>query len=185
VDSYIVSFFAGIATGEIEVYNEFSLQHELGLFLRCQTPLGKIQFERNVSYFSFNQQQMFIKKEIDLSVLEPRTNRPLIAIELKYPKNGQYPEQMFSFCKDLRFIEQLKNAGFQKTYLIILVDDPLFYKGTGEGIYNYFRNQQPVHGTVIKPTGARNEQVIIEGTYVVTWRAIKGAQRYAVIESRI
>src|SRR5579863_9341110 len=104
MESHIESFVAGIATGQIEVYNEFSLQHELGLFLRCQATLGKVQFERNVSHFSFNRQQMFTKKEIDLSILDSQTSRPLIAIELKYPRNGQYPEQMFSFCKDVCFI---------------------------------------------------------------------------------
>jgi hypothetical protein len=29
-------FLTRIQTGEIEVYNEFSLQHELGIFLRMQ-----------------------------------------------------------------------------------------------------------------------------------------------------
>lgn len=30
------------------------------------------------------------------------------AIELKYPQNGQYPEQMFSCVKDIKFMEELR-----------------------------------------------------------------------------
>lgn len=62
--------------------------------------------------------------------------------KLKYPRNGQYPEQMYSFCKDILFIEQLKQAGFARTLLIIFADDPLFYNGYGGGIYDYFRKRQ-------------------------------------------
>lgn len=32
----------------------------------------------------------------------------IYAIELKYPKNGQYPEQMYSFIKDIKFMQQVK-----------------------------------------------------------------------------
>ncbi len=30
-----------------------------------------------------------------------------IPLELKYPRNGQHPEQMFSFCKEIAFVEEL------------------------------------------------------------------------------
>ena len=51
------------------------------------------------------------------------------AIELKYPRNGQYPEQMYSFVKDIIFMEQLKTEGFDATFSMVLVDDKLFYEG--------------------------------------------------------
>lgn len=38
------------------------------------------------------------------------------AIELKYPLNGQYPEQMFSFVKDIKFMEEMKELGFNEAY---------------------------------------------------------------------
>jgi len=48
-------FMAKISNHEIEVYNEFSLQHELGIFLRkcleTEDEEYKTQFERNIGYF--------------------------------------------------------------------------------------------------------------------------------------
>jgi len=63
----IDEFFEQVATGTIEIYNECSLQHELGIFLRLAMPMGqfKVQFERPVSFFSLNK-SAFVKNEIDL-----------------------------------------------------------------------------------------------------------------------
>jgi len=41
-------FFLFVQSKSIEIYNEFSLQHELGIFLREKLPDYRIQFERNV-----------------------------------------------------------------------------------------------------------------------------------------
>ena len=61
------------------------------------------------------------------------------AIELKYPLNGQYPEQMFSFVKDIKFMEKMKEAGFTAAYCLTLVEDKNFYPGQKrDGIYMYF-----------------------------------------------
>jgi hypothetical protein len=45
------SFMKLILEEKIEVYNEFSLQHELGIFLRNKLTNYKIQFERNTKFF--------------------------------------------------------------------------------------------------------------------------------------
>lgn len=90
----------------IELYNEISFQHELGIYLRNNLPNYKIQFERNISYF-FNNVKDTKKKEIDIVIFKDDFSEKY-AIELKYPKNGQYPEQMFSFIKDIKFMEQAK-----------------------------------------------------------------------------
>lgn len=37
---------------KVEIYNEFSLQHELGIFLRERLQGYQVHFERNVSYFT-------------------------------------------------------------------------------------------------------------------------------------
>ena len=126
----IESFAEKVCAGEVEIYNESSLQHELGIFLRNRLQNMKIQFERNVSYFRLSNIN-FVKKEIDISVFEIKDNTIFLeaAIELKYPRNGQYPEQMFSFCKDIQFAEQLKQAGFQNAFVVIFADDHLFYEG--------------------------------------------------------
>jgi len=57
-----------VESGQVEVYNEFSLQHELGLYLRSAIQDAKVQFERNVSFF-FDSISSFRKKEIDISPL--------------------------------------------------------------------------------------------------------------------
>lgn len=153
---------------EDDIYNEFSLQHELGVYLRHKFPDYKVQFERPVSRFGF-QRTDFIKKEIDIAMTSRVDGSTLCAIELKFPRNGQHPEQMFSFCKDIVFAEQLKKAGFKESYVLIVVDDPLFCKGAGEGIYKFFRAGALLHGQVRKPTGKKNETLHVSGNYTVVW----------------
>jgi hypothetical protein len=111
ISAAIPRFFEAVGRGEREIYNEFSLQHELGCFLRsCIPPPLKIQFERPVEFFQ-PCGSAYEKKEIDISVFSPdRSSR--VALELKFPRNGQYPEQMFSSCCDLLFLEQLVSGGF-------------------------------------------------------------------------
>lgn len=62
----VVKFFSYAEIGRIEIYNEFSFQHELGIFLRKELYSYTIQSERNVSYFSIGKKT--IKKEIDISI---------------------------------------------------------------------------------------------------------------------
>ena len=50
------SFMKLILEEKIEVYNEFSLQHELGIFLRNKLTNYKIQFERNTKFFDIKTQ---------------------------------------------------------------------------------------------------------------------------------
>jgi len=175
------NFVEGIKRGRIEIYNEFSLQHEMGILLRSQFPNQKVQFERNVS--SFFSTGKFIKREIDLAVFSPDKATLSYAIELKFPRNGQYPEQMFSFCKDILFTEQLKKSGFKQTFLIIFADDPLFYSGNGDGIYGYFRQKKKLSGAVQKPTGRKDETIQLSGYYEVQWIPVSGDLKYTVIEA--
>ena len=178
----IAEFAADVGAGRIEIYNEFSLQHELGIYLRSSLEGKKVQFERNVSFFGL-EKAGFEKREIDVSVFGTR-NSPETAIELKYPRNGQHPEQMFSFCKDVRFAEQLKRAGFQKAFVVIFAEDPLFYQGNTNGIYGFFRGGRDLTGVVQKPTGARNSRVQLEGNYSVRWNMVKEALKYTVIKAQ-
>ena len=172
-----------ISTGEIEIYNEFSLQHELGFFLR-NTMKGKVvQFERNVSFFGFDKKN-FEKREMDIVVYEKSESLLDAVIELKFPKNGQYPEQMFAFCKDVVFAEQLKRAGFNKAYVVIFAEDWLFYKGSQEGIYGFFREGRKLSGVVKKPTGKRDTKLEIKGNYQIKWNDVTGTLKYTVIEAQ-
>jgi len=172
----IENFLRQASSGEIEIYNEFSLQHELGIKLRNNLTGYKVQFERNVSFFGITGT---IKKEIDIVIYNDAER---YAIELKYPLNGQYPETMFSFAKDIRFVEQLKQNGFTRTYALSIVEDHNFYKGTkNDGIYAFFRDGQPVNGPITKPTGKKDEEIKVDGCYSIDWKEL-GKYHYYLIE---
>lgn len=179
MDKLIELFFDNVRRNKIDVYNEFSLQHELGIFLRSKIGDYKIEFERNVSHFGFDKSK-FVKKEVDISVYHNSNFNA--SIELKYPRNGQVPEQIFSFIKDLKFLEQLTENGFWKGYLIILTEDPLFYRGKNKGIYGYFRSNNIISGTFQKPTGKKDETINISNKYVASWRDLKNYLKYCVIK---
>ena len=174
-----IELFADIIRDrEIEVYNEISIQHELKIVLRSLLPKSfKVQFERPVEYFGLNKEN-FAKREIDITIFSADMNTK-DALEMKYPKNGQYPEQMFSSCKDVLFLEQLCAMGFNECYFLMLVDDPLFHEGNKtDGIYRFFRGGFPINGSITKPTGARNEVLDISGTYPIYWKHIVGRLKY-------
>lgn len=175
-------FFLSVHFNNIEIYNEFSLQHELGIFLRNKLPNYRIQFERNVSYFTPDIKT--IKKEIDITIFNQDKSEKY-AIEFKCPLNGQYPEQMYSFVKDIKFMEELKIRGFTKTATVVLVSDRHFYEGrNNEGIYKFFREEYSVYGTIFKPTGVRKNEdyITLSGRYNFVWQDLSEGRKYYVIE---
>ena len=156
------------------IYNEFSLQHALGAYLR--NTLGneyRIEFERN-SEKCFGIPTA-TKHEIDIVIYNE--NERKCAIELKFPRNGQYPEQMFSFVKDIAFLEELKTKGkhpFEETYVITLVDDKNFYENintrSNSYIYKHFRTIYNLDaGTYDKPTGKKKYSVKLKNSYPIKW----------------
>lgn len=107
------------------------------------------------------------------------------AIELKFPLNGQYPEQLYSFAKDIRFMEQLHDLGFQHTYYVSLVaDKPFYYGRNNQGVYQYFRELYKVYGRIYKPTGKRKniEHVTLNGVYPFTWESLPDGRKFYCIE---
>ncbi|OQB16098.1 MAG: hypothetical protein BWY15_00227 [Firmicutes bacterium ADurb.Bin193] len=178
----IFDFFKKVKSNNIEIYNEFSLQHEMGIYLRSILPEFKIQFERNVSFFNIN--SVTIKKEIDIVVYKEDLSEKY-AIELKCPNNGQYPEQLYSFTKDIKFMEQLHENGFDKTYCVSFVSSKPFYSGTiNEGIYKYYRDEFKVYGNISKPTGAGKETdfIILDGIYDIRWIDFDEKSKFYVVE---
>lgn len=172
-------FFIYLSDNEFDIYNEFSFQHELGIFLRIKLPNYKIEFERNVSHFNEKNKgdKAWVKREIDVVIINQNDEHEKYAIELKYPTNGQAPEQMFSFIKDIKFLEQLKRKlKFTQTFSFVLVDNKQFWsddeKLKKEGIYSYFRGDKNINGIIKKPTGIEKNDIIIEvsGRYSVEWQ---------------
>lgn len=182
------------------IYNEFSLQFELGYFLRKNG--YNVFFEKNVKDYGFNKAGTY-KSEIDL-VAEKDDKR--YAIELKYPKNGQYPEEMYQFIRDIAFAQQLvRNSAngkrvFEKTYCLTLVDDEKFYSAMSTksrkllsgSIYAHFRHSQNKvpytlkQGTYNKPTGKASATVSCTTLQDVsyTWNKVNGTNFwYYIIEN--
>jgi hypothetical protein len=155
--------------GKTKIYNEFSLQHELGVYLRKKQELSsyKVQFERNIGHFNIRR-GCSPKKEIDISIFKteddgnPDPENLLATIELKFLKNGQYPQQMFSICKDIAFMEYTtgciqhctkkclkkkctknecgNDPRFEKAYVLVIACQKLFYEGDAtKSPYYYFR----------------------------------------------
>jgi len=183
MNAIVQDFIQSIALGQTEIYNEFSLQHEFGIHLRKHLPKMKVRFERNVSSL-FATTSQFKKKEIDICICSQNGAQKHSAFELKFPRNGQHPEQMFSFCKDIAFLEQLKQAGFLNTYFLAFVDDRLFYEGAAKGIYAPFRGSHPLTGTIQKPTGKKDDFVIISGCYTINWEPVRNGLKYALVETQ-
>ena len=124
MNEQITEFFGRVAQGRIDIYNEFSLQHELGYFLRANVRNDVlIQFERRASFFGIKTK--LTKKEIDIALFHSNQEHK-VAIELKYPRNGQHPEQMFKACQDIAFLEELCAEGFDRGFFVMVADDPPF-----------------------------------------------------------
>lgn len=190
-----------------DLYNEISLQLELGIYLRnLFGSLGfNVQFERNINSFVpiSTPSGGFVKKEIDIVIFngdkdKPEESTERYAIELKFPVNGEYPEQMFKFITDMQFMEEVKvHAGFKETYCITLVEDANFHTGASDqcdrtGIYQYFRGvgNPPcpviISSSVCKPTGTGKgvdyRQVASGPT--INWQTPSGstARRYYILK---
>lgn len=180
LDQHIEDFAKAVGSGDVEVYNEFSLQHELGLFLRNRLSDCKVQFERNVAHFNMSKSE-FEKKEIDIAITSKDSTARIGAVEQKYPRNGQVPESLFSFCKDIAFLEQLVSGGFQVAYFLALADHPHFYSGNPTGIYGHFRAGVPITGKITKPTGAKDHQITITGSYIANWLPVTGDTKFCLV----
>lgn len=181
LDHHITEFARAVGTGAIEIYNEFSLQHELGFYLRHHLSNCKVQFERNVSHFKLAKSG-FEKKEIDIAITSVESGERLSAIELKYPRNGQVPESMFGFCKDIAFLEQLVSSGFHSAYFLAVADHRHFYSGNREGIYGLFRSGVPITGKITKPTGTKDKEVNVIGSYTANWLQISGDTKFCLVQ---
>lgn len=192
IESLVNDFFNYLIKDKegIEIYNEFSFQHELGIFLREQLNNKgyKIQFERNVKDFGYVPQDKNEKKEIDIVILNKCKNDEKYAIELKFANaaNGQYPEKMFSFIKDIYFMETVKAKckGFIRNYCITIVEDENFYKKKSkvDGIYAHFRNGKQIAGDIEKPTGKEKYSISLKESYQIIWKNFGENKKFYIVK---
>lgn len=109
------------------IYNEFSLQHELGIYLKNElntnhtdTEKYDVFFEKNTKTFLENSIQNDCKDkeskyEVDIIIIKKEKDNKSekynitekYAIELKFPIQGEYPNQMKKFKQDINFMKDL------------------------------------------------------------------------------
>lgn len=163
-----------IKNGKID--NEYGLQFELGCYLREND--YEVSFEKNIK------NKNTCKHEIDLSCCDKDKTNSEYAIELKYPRgdNKGHTNEIYKFIQDIRFCEELKRQGYEKTYCITLVDDKSYYKLNGRErtkAWQYFRGnpgaigingEQPLHGKIIRQVKNKATQTYcLNGNYQIRW----------------
>ena len=120
-----------------ENFNEKSLQHNLGEFLKNK--LGNdyiVQYERNINYFNVFRGKDLDKQEVDICVLR-KTNDgvyidyvPYGVIEIKYikqytqgfVKTASPTKTLIECLKDITFSEEIKGYGVKETISLIVSD---------------------------------------------------------------
>lgn len=185
-EQIVVDFWDYVNKYNIKIYNEFSLQHELGIYLRKQKSLQgyAIEFERNISSFGITNTR---KHEIDI-VIYDEAKLEKYAIELKFPRKGSgaHNVEMFSFIEDIKFIEQLvrlRKSSFTNAYSLVLVENDAYYikKSTAHKITKYFRNTNarsisiPKRTRIDYPVNSTNQNkkipkpIFLYNKYSVAW----------------
>ena len=173
-------FVKEISLKKIEVYNEASIQHELALLLRKNLNDYKVQFERNVSAFGLNK-QIFVKKEIDLVIFK-KDKSEAYAIEIKFPRQKAYPNQMLMICEDIKFLEQLKNANFTKCFFLAFADDGNFWNDKGgRTIYQKFRKEKRLEGKFEGKINGKHIKLNFDSSYRINWKSIDECTRYFLV----
>ncbi len=151
------------------------------MFLREKIPNYKIQLERNVKFFNLEKKN-FVKKEIDIVLFNDSQSKKF-AIEIKFPVNGEYPIQMFHFCQDVKFLEQLKESGFTDNFFLALTPQSNFWSdhGTKGTIYEKFRKEKELYGEIQNQIGDSTEKVTLNGRHKIDWLSVNDKVRFFVM----
>ena len=193
VKGLLEDFVADVSRGLISFHNEASLQMHLACFLKNKLMLTKYNVEVEVDINDAFKIEDYTtkcgKSKIDVVIFDGydiEHSSEKYAIELKYPRNKQYPEQMFKFIQDIAFMEEAQGAWlfgcvkpFDGSFCLTFADDSNFYQWPPKDrtrllIYNYFREPvQQIPHIVQEPCNSKNSKIpnqfIIEGHYPIKW----------------
>ena len=109
-----------------KIYNEISLQLELGRYLEDKLEGCKIFFE--IPMYE-EKSDSWHKKEADIVIVKDNEK---YAIELKFSqhKNGRFPENMYDFIKDIKFMEEVLDIKeYTATFNLIVVNSKNYFEG--------------------------------------------------------
>ena len=115
----IENFLAAPPEDAGTIYNERSLQLELGYHFRCQK-FG-VEFERPFKAPRPAGSTNKPKTNLDLLVTG---NDKRVAIELKVPLNKRHPETLYDYCADIEFVEALvRNGQVDRGFCLLMTND--------------------------------------------------------------
>ena len=174
-----------IKAGRID--NERALQLEIGMMFRQMS--FNVQFEMSCRALPVDPEHTKPqKRDLDISVSDGTES---LEIELKAPFSGRVPETMYDFYSDVAFVEAIIREGIaNRGVCLMLTSDSAFWSGRDTtGIYEPLRVPGSVlHGVIGKPTGKRDNAIVVTGTYRPAWRnlgnrAFLRGGRYTLLEA--
>ena len=179
---FLEEFFQRVVVDEVDLYNEAIFQHELGFFLRNKLLGWKIHLERNITYLGLSKAE-FTKKEIDLLLESPEGRK--VVIELKAPIDQKLarPVTVFHWIEDLKFLEQLKEVGFE-VYSIFLTNEKGYFSSggnTGPLLRDFRRGV--IAGSYDKhnKTIQKQKSITLKNQYQFEWSNLSEGLKYFII----
>ncbi len=156
--------------------SEFTLQFRLCRYIDSIDSNFNIELESNINRYGLYN---LTKKEIDIDFYKKDTGRS--SIEVKFIRDkGSFNIGMFKFYEDIKFVEELVNSSqFKNGFCLLFTSIPEIYTSPNKNInprnkenltlYNSFRNDKTLKGTVAIRTGKINQSITIEGIYKLCW----------------
>ena len=156
--------------------SEFTLQFRICRFLQSLDSNLVIELESNINRYGL---EKFTKKEIDIEYYKNDDKHS--CIELKYIRDeGSYNIGMFSFYEDIKFVEELIESGkFENGYCVLFTSINKLYTPPNRilnpknkenlKLYESFRIDKQLGGTVSIKTGSLDKSISIKGKYNLNW----------------
>lgn len=178
MENFILGFreYSNFRNWEFGDYcSEFTFQFRICRYLESLNCKDKIELESNINRYKLNN---LTKKEIDIDLTTEDNFK--IAIELKFIRDkGSFNIGMFSFCEDIKFLEELTEDCFNEGYAIIFTNIKELYTEPKKllnprneeniKLYHSFRNEKKISGDLNLKTGKLNKSLVLKGSYNLKW----------------
>ncbi len=183
----IQHFFKNFSQNPIELYNEAGLHHELGVFLKKYYPDLNVKLNYPVSRM-FNPIPKLANKDADLYIIEGGVQKHVVELKMPKDENASHID-LYRHVLDLKFLEQLKEHGYDTCTSVFLTKRKNIWESTNGGIYKKFAAETVNIGSVtkeeIQPYLIHGGPIELSGTYSAKWEVIHDAKgdeyRYYII----
>ncbi len=155
--------------------SEFTFQFRLCRFIEEVHKDCYIELESNIERYGLSK---LTKKEIDIDVIDK--NKLKTAIEIKYIRDfGSHNIGMFSYCEDIKFLEEIVENVFENGLAIIFTTIENLYtepkkelnpkNAENLTLYNAFRISRILSGELKIKTGKMDKAISLKGEYNLNW----------------